>query len=78
VRPIDDVSQIAPRAILIVQGALDPAVPPENGMRLYQAAREPKAFYLVPGAGHGGYMRVEPQEFERRVVGFLERHLRGQ
>jgi uncharacterized protein len=77
VRPIDDVAQIAPRAILIVQGALDPAVPPENGIRLYEAAGQPKELYLVPGAGHGGYMRMEPQEFERRVVGFLERHLRA-
>jgi fermentation-respiration switch protein FrsA (DUF1100 family) len=77
VRPIEDVSQIAPRAILIVQGAQDPAVPPENGIRLYEAAKEPKEFYLVPEAGHGGYMHVAPQAFERRVVRFLERHLRG-
>jgi fermentation-respiration switch protein FrsA (DUF1100 family) len=76
VRPIDDVARIAPRAILIVQGALDPAVPPENGIRLYEAAGDPKEFYLVPGAGHGGYMRVAPDEFERRVVGFLDRYLR--
>jgi dipeptidyl aminopeptidase/acylaminoacyl peptidase len=77
VRPIDDVARIAPRAILIVQGALDPAVPPENGIRLYEAAGEPKEFYLVPGAGHGGLLRVAPEEFERRVVGFLDRHLRA-
>ena len=77
VRPIDDVARISPRAILIVQGAQDRAVPPENGLRLYEAAGEPKELYLVPGAGHGGYMRVEPQEFERRVVGFLDRHLRA-
>jgi fermentation-respiration switch protein FrsA (DUF1100 family) len=76
VRPIDDVAHIAPRAILIVQGELDPAVPPENGIRLYEAAGQPKALYLVPGAGHGGFMRVQPREFERRVVGFLDRHLR--
>jgi fermentation-respiration switch protein FrsA (DUF1100 family) len=77
VRPIDDVAHIAPRAILIVHGALDPAVPPENGVRLYEAAREPKELYLVPGAGHGGFMLAEPQEFERRLVRFLERHLGG-
>jgi fermentation-respiration switch protein FrsA (DUF1100 family) len=76
VRPIDDVARIAPRAILIVQGELDPAVPLENGIRLYEAAGQPKEFYLVPGAGHGGFMRVQPQEFERRVVGFLNQHLR--
>jgi fermentation-respiration switch protein FrsA (DUF1100 family) len=76
VRPIDDVARISPRAVLIVQGAEDHAVPPENGIRLYEAAGQPKEFYLVPGAGHGGFMRVAPEEFEERVVGFLDRYLR--
>jgi fermentation-respiration switch protein FrsA (DUF1100 family) len=77
VRPIDDVGRIAPRAVMIVQGAEDRAVPPENGIRLYEAAGAPKEFFLVQGAGHGGYVRVAPEEFEERVVGFLDRHLRG-
>lgn len=77
VRPIDDISQIAPRAILIVQGGQDPAVPPENGQRLYAAAGEPKEFYLEPKAGHGGYMHVAPQAFEQHVIAFLAAYLRG-
>jgi alpha-beta hydrolase superfamily lysophospholipase len=76
VRPIDDVSQIAPRAILIVQGGQDPAVPPENGQRLYEAAGEPKDYCLVPEAGHGGYMHVAPEAFEQRIVTFLDTYLR--
>jgi len=80
VRPIDDVGRIsaqpgAARPLLIVQGARDTAVPPENGRRLFEAAGEPKEFYLVDEAGHGGYLRVAPEEFERRVVGFLDQHL---
>ena len=77
VRPIDDVARISPRAILIVQGGQDPAVPLENGERLYAAAGEPKELYVVPNAGHGGFMHVDPQTFEDRVEGFLERYLRG-
>lgn len=77
VRPVDDVSGIAPRAILIVQGGQDPAVPPENGQRLYEAAGEPKEFYLVPEAGHGGYMHVAPEAFEQRIMAFLDTYLRG-
>ena len=76
VRPIDDVARLAPRAILIVQGARDHAVPPENGIRLYEAAGQPKELYLVAGAGHGGFMRVAPQEYKSRVIGFLDRYLR--
>jgi fermentation-respiration switch protein FrsA (DUF1100 family) len=78
VRPVDDVGRIAPRPILIVHGALDGAVPPENARRLYEAAGEPKELYLVAGAGHGGYAAVAQREYEERVVGFLDRWLRGQ
>jgi len=50
---------------------------PQIGPRLYEAAREPKELYLIPDAGHGGLMAANPAEFERRVVGFLDAHLRG-
>jgi len=77
VRPIDDVAQIAPRAILFIHGKADSVVDVSNSVRLYQAAREPKALYLVPNAGHGGLMTADPAEFERRVVSFLDTHWRG-
>jgi fermentation-respiration switch protein FrsA (DUF1100 family) len=78
VRPIDDVSQISPRAVMFIHGVQDPAILVENSRRLYEAAGEPKELYLVSGGGHGGFYHVEPVEFERRVVRFLETHLRGQ
>ena len=77
VRPIDDLDEIAPRAILFIHGERDPAIHVSNSLRMYQAASEPKELFLVPGAGHGGLMAADPAEFERRVVGFLERHLRA-
>jgi fermentation-respiration switch protein FrsA (DUF1100 family) len=52
-----------PRAILIVRGGQDLAVPTGNGKRLY-AAREPKELYIVAKAGRGGFMQVELQTFE--------------
>jgi fermentation-respiration switch protein FrsA (DUF1100 family) len=77
VRPVDDVARIAPRAILFIHGERDGAIPVQNSLRLYQAARDPKALYVVPNAGHGGFLDAEPAEFERRVVEFLETYLRG-
>jgi dipeptidyl aminopeptidase/acylaminoacyl peptidase len=77
VRPVDEVGRIAPRPILVVHGMQDPAVPLQNARRLYDAAGEPKELYLVAEAGHGGYAEVAPREFEERVVGFLDRYLRG-
>ena len=77
VRPIDDVGQISPRAILFIHGEQDGAIPAENSLRLYQAAKEPKELYLVPHAGHGGFL-VARAAFEQRVVGFFGTHLRGE
>jgi fermentation-respiration switch protein FrsA (DUF1100 family) len=75
-RPIDDVPQISPRAIMLIHGQRDPAIHFSNSVRLYEAAGEPKELYLIPRAGHGGLWAAEPGEFERRMVDFLERHLR--
>jgi dipeptidyl aminopeptidase/acylaminoacyl peptidase len=76
VRPIDDVGQIAPRAILFIHGEQDATIHVSNSLRLYQAAGEPKALYLIPGAGHGELLEADPIEFERRVVGFLDAYFR--
>jgi fermentation-respiration switch protein FrsA (DUF1100 family) len=38
----------------------------------YEAAREPKEIWLVPGAGHTGGIEAQPKEYERRVVGFFD------
>ena len=43
----------------------------------YDAAREPKDIWNVPGAGHTGGIEAEP-EYERRVVGFFDRALLGE
>jgi hypothetical protein len=41
----------------------------------YDAAREPKAIWRVPGSGHTGGIEARPKEYERRVVGFFDRAL---
>lgn len=75
VRPIEDVAGIAPRAILFIHGELDEVIPASNSLQLYQAAREPKQLYLIPNAGHGGYLDTDPEKFERILVGFLGTYL---
>lgn len=39
----------------------------------FAAAAPPKELWIVPGAGHGGYLQADPQEYARRVLGFLEK-----
>lgn len=78
VRPLDDVSRISPRPILLIHGEQDSAIPPINSQRLYDAAGEPKELYLIPNAGHGGFLDADRRAFEEKVVGFLNRYLRGE
>ena len=73
VRPIDDVPNISPRAILLIHGQDDTLIPVRNARQLYQAAREPKQLYIVPNAGHVGLLDANPREYERQVIGFLAR-----
>jgi fermentation-respiration switch protein FrsA (DUF1100 family) len=51
-RPIDVIDELAPMPLLIVHGEEDRVVPPDHAIALYEAARPPKALWLVPGAGH--------------------------
>ncbi|NIM93592.1 MAG: alpha/beta fold hydrolase [Anaerolineales bacterium] len=76
VRPIDDLDQISPRAIMFIHGEQDELVVPDNSIRLYEAATEPKSLYLIPDAGHGGLMSADPDEFERQIVSFLDEYLK--
>jgi fermentation-respiration switch protein FrsA (DUF1100 family) len=42
---------------------------------LYAAAHEPKELWIVPGAGHGGYAGLAPQEYAQRVTAFFDKVL---
>jgi pimeloyl-ACP methyl ester carboxylesterase len=70
-RPVDQVSNISPRPLLVIAGSADHVVPVDMARELYAAAREPKQLFIVEGAGHGGYDRVQPDEFPRRLVRFF-------
>lgn len=56
------------------------ATPGQGGETLtekyYEAAKGPKEYWPAPG-GHTGAFGAAPQEYERRVVGFFDRHLLG-
>ena len=36
---------------------------------------EPKAIWEVRGSGHAGGIDAQPEQYERRVVAFFDRHL---
>jgi pimeloyl-ACP methyl ester carboxylesterase len=76
--PIDHVARLAPRGLLLIVPHEDQLIDAEQGLRLYAAARPPKELYVVEGAGHGDARTVGGDEYRRRVMGFLARHLDGE
>lgn len=71
VRPIDVIARLAPRPVFLIDNELDEVVPPHSGQRLYDAAGDPKVYWLIRGAGHVRGRLLEPEEYEARVLEFL-------
>lgn len=64
--------------VFIIHGENDSYIGPDNARRLYDLAREPKEFWVVPGAKHNGGVIARPKEYRRRVLDFLAKHLSEQ
>ncbi len=50
--PADAAALISPIPLLVVHGDKDDYFPVDHGQRIYDAAREPKELWIVPGFGH--------------------------
>ena len=73
----DLAARIAPRPVFFVYATPGQGGEAELNEVFYDAAREPKEIWDVPGASHTGGIEAEPEEYERRVVGFFDRALLG-
>ena len=74
----DLVGRISPRPVFLVYATPGQGGEAELTELFYDAAREPKTIWRVPGAGHTGGIEARPAEYERRVVGFFDRALAGE
>ena len=68
---VDVVPDIAPRPLFLIADELDAVIGADETERLFPAAREPKQFWLIPGADHARGWQAAPEEYERRVLEFL-------
>jgi dipeptidyl aminopeptidase/acylaminoacyl peptidase len=75
--PIRRVGLIAPRGLLLIAPREDGLVDWTQSRELYEAAHDPKELLVVDGAAHSEAHAVAGQDYERRVLGFLGRHLDG-
>jgi hypothetical protein len=64
--------RIAPRPVFFIYAVPGQGGEAELSQTFYEAAREPKLIWKVPGSEHTGGIEAQPAEYERRVVGFFD------
>ena len=69
--------RMAARPILFIHGQRDSYLPLEQAELLFNAAKDPKELWVVPGAKHNQAATIHPEEYARRTVGFFDRYLAG-
>ena len=69
------ISRVSPRPILVISGADDLLMPPEDVRALHAQAREPKELWMIPGAAHGKCREISAAEYDRRIIEFFAKHL---
>ena len=62
--------------VLLISGSIDQHTRMAETERLFDAAREPKEIWIVPGGGHFNMHAYAGREYERRITDFLDWHLR--
>ena len=58
--------------LLVVHGLDDRYVPPRFSEQLFEAARQPKALLLVPGASHNNSMSLGGQRYRQAIDALLQ------
>jgi len=61
-----------PFPVLLICGTRDRTIPCRHAEQIYRAASGPKELWVVEGAQHSSGLGHAPQEYEDRVIRFLE------
>lgn len=73
--PHEAAGRIAPRPLFVIGGQNDDLMPVDDVTRVFDAAREPKQLWIVPGAYHAKCREAAEMEYDTRVAGFFTRNL---
>jgi len=71
--PLDVVSRIAPRPLLVIHGMNDQRILEPQIRRLFAAAQQPKDLWLVPGATHASIRTSALDEMMPQVIAFFDK-----
>jgi dipeptidyl aminopeptidase/acylaminoacyl peptidase len=75
VAPCEEIGNISPRAVMIIQGQRDLLVRWQDAVAMYRAAQEPRELWLLRKSGHVRCLTDAPEEYARRVTAFFTQHL---
>jgi uncharacterized protein len=77
IEPMRWVAKLAPRPLLVIHGSDDTSIPVEQGIKVYEAASEPKELWIGQGAEHCGTYFLDRTAYCERVSAFFDRALGG-
>lgn len=77
INPEKYITQISPRPVYIMHGTEDKTVDFQHGVRLFEAAGEPKKFWRAEGGAHTRLWQLDQQKAERSVVDFFNLYFVG-
>ncbi len=75
-RPIDHIPDVD-CPVYVASGTEDQHTTKDETQAMFLAALEPKCLWLVDGAAHTDLLHIDPIQYRQNIVGFLNRHLRG-
>jgi uncharacterized protein len=70
-QPRETIARLAPRPLLVINGALDRVVAPEMARDLVARAGEPKTLWILPDVGHTEVMGSDPANGARLLDFFV-------
>jgi alpha-beta hydrolase superfamily lysophospholipase len=74
-RPEEQIARLAPRPVLLLHGAADRLVPPDESRQMFQRAGSPRRLEVLPGIGHFDWVMPGSHAFKRMtepVTRFLQ------
>ncbi len=77
VSPLNVIAQIAPRPVLLMHGARDRIVNPNDARALYEAAQQPKTLTLWPRSWHVRINSEERATYDATLKAFFQTNLKG-
>ena len=75
IAPARVIASLSPRPVFIIADERDVLIGADESERVYDAAAEPKRFWLIPGADHARGWQTAPAEYEQRLRDFFREAL---